>query len=173
MSSKDAEFVRLLEEHKKILYRVVNGYCSNPSNRKDLAQDIVVQLWKAFDRYDDAKRFSTWMYRIALHVAISWYRSETRRAKSTMPFEEFVLEIAAEEPNDGRADEDIRRLERYIERLDELNRALIILYLDGNPYETIAEILGISATNVATKLSRIKQRFRRDFEESRTVDEEQ
>jgi RNA polymerase sigma factor (sigma-70 family) len=173
MSTKDAEFVRQLEEHKKILYRVVNGYCNNPSDRQDLAQDIVVQLWKAFDSFDDTKRFSTWMYRVALNVAISFYRSETRRAKKTVPVEDHVLEIAAEEPDADRTDEDLRRLERYIERLDELNRALIILYLDGNQYETIAEILGISVTNVATKLSRIKQRFRRDFEESRTLDEEQ
>jgi RNA polymerase sigma factor (sigma-70 family) len=170
MSTNDAEFVRLLEDHKKILYRVVNGYCNNPSDRQDLAQDIVVQLWKAFDRFDDRKRFSTWMYRVALNVAISFYRSESRRVKSTVPVEDYVLEIAAEEPSGGRAEENLRQLERYIEQLDGLNRALMILYLDGNQYETIAEILGITVTNVATKLSRIKQRFRREFEESQTKD---
>lgn len=173
MATKDAEFVRLIEGHKKILYRVVSGYCNNPFDRQDLAQDIVVQLWKAFDRFDDRQRFSTWMYRVALNVAISFYRRESRRAKSAVPVEDYMLEIAAEEPGSGRTDEDLQRLERYIERLDELNRALMILYLDGNQYETIAEILGISVTNVATKLSRVKQRFRRDFEESRTLDEEQ
>lgn len=168
-AGKQAAFVDLLEEHKKILYRVVNGYCRNPSDRQDLAQNIVVQLWGAFDRYDDHYQFSTWMYRIALNVAISFYRSETQRAKNTVPAEDYILEIAADEPDSARSDDTLRLLQRFIDRLDELNKAIIILYLDGNRYDTIAEILGISVTNVATKISRIKLKFRRDFQDAQAV----
>lgn len=162
--SRQERFLLLLEEHKKILYKVAGSYCRNPSDRQDLAQEIVVQLWRSFDRYDDRQRFSTWMYRIALNVAISFYRSESRRKRSTVPAEDFILEIADDRAS-AEPDENLLLLQRYIAQLDELDRALIILYLDGNRYDTIAEVLGISETNVGTKISRIKQRLRRDMKE--------
>jgi len=153
-------FLKLLEEHKKIVYKVASSYCRNPADRPDLEQEIVSQLWRSFDRYDEAYRFSTWMYRIALNVAISFYRAETRRSRDTVPAGESILEIAAADP--GEPDENLRILRELIARLDELDRALLILYLDGNRYDTIAEILGISESNVGTKINRIKQRLRRD-----------
>lgn len=155
-------FLALLEEHDRILYKVAGSYCRNPEDRRDLIQEIVVQLWRSFDRYDDRYRFSTWMYRIAMNVAISFYRSQSRRVRATVPIEESVLEIAGDQGPE-ESSEDLRLLHGFIDRLDELNKALIILYLDGNSYDTIAEILGISTTNVATKISRIKERLRRDF----------
>lgn len=155
-------FLALLEEHDKILYKVASSYCRDPEDRRDLVQEIVVQLWRSFGRFDDSYRFSTWMYRIAMNVAISFYRSHSRRKRDTVPAAESLLEIVAE---DGEAEtsDDVRLLHHFIGQLDELNRALMILYLDGNSYDTIAEILGITTTNVATKISRIKERLRRDF----------
>lgn len=164
--SRQERFLLLLEEHKKILYKVAGSYCRNPSDRQDLAQEIVVQLWRSFDRYDESFRFSTWMYRIALNVAISFYRSESRIARSTVPAEGFILEIADDRTTEP--DENLRLLRQLIEQLDELDRALIILYLDGNRYDTIAEVLGISETNVGTKIGRIKQKLRRDAKEEET-----
>ena len=155
-------FLSLLDEHKKILYKVAGSYCRNPEDRQDLAQEIVVQLWRSFDRYDESYRFSTWMYRIALNVAISFYRSESRRSRDTVPAEESVLEIADPRGSE-EVEENLRLLWQQIDQLDKLDRALIILYLDGNRYDTIAEILGISETNVGTKLGRIKQKLRRDL----------
>jgi RNA polymerase sigma-70 factor (ECF subfamily) len=154
-------FLTLLDEHKKILYKVAGSYCRNAEDRRDLEQEIVAQLWRSFDRYDESYRFSTWMYRIALNVAISFYRSETRRSRRTVAADESILEIA-----DARAtaepDAELELLRQLIARLDELDRALILLYLDGNRHDTIAEILGISETNVGTKIGRIKARLRRD-----------
>ena len=156
-------FLALLEEHDKILYKVANSYCRNPEDRRDLIQEIVVQLWRSFGRFDDSYRFSTWMYRIAMNVAISFYRSQGRRTRGTVPIEESGLDIVAAAPEPEEMSDDVRLLHHFISQLDELNRALVILYLDGNSYDTIAEILGITTTNVATKLSRIKERLRRDF----------
>lgn len=153
-------FLKLLDEHKKIVYKVASSYCRNPVDRPDLEQEIVAQLWRSFGRYDEAYRFSTWMYRIALNVAISFYRAETRRSRDTVPAGDSLLEIAADGPEEP--DENLRILREMIARLDELDRALVILYLDGNRYDTIAEILGISESNVGTKINRIKQRLRRD-----------
>ena len=162
--SQPDRFLALLDEHKKILYKVANSYCRNPQDRADLVQEMVAQLWSSFGRFDQRSRFSTWMYRVVMNVAISFYRGANRRSRRIVPLEESMLEIAAAAPAPEEASEDIRLLHQFIAQLDELNRALIILYLDGNSHETIAEILGISTTNVGTRIGRIKQQLRRDFD---------
>ena len=152
-------FVSLLEEHKRILYKVASSYCRNPADRQDLVQEMAVALWKSFGRYDDRHRFSTWMYRIALNVAISFYRSEVRRTRHALPSGDSVLELAAAvEPSEP--DEGLLVLQNLMQQLGELDRAILILYLDENSYDTIARILGISETNVGTKIGRIKQKLR-------------
>ena len=84
-------FQSLVEEHKKILYKVCNSYCRNRDDRDDLAQEIIVQLWRSFEKFDERVRFSTWMYRIALNVAISFYRRETTRTQHVISDEEHLL----------------------------------------------------------------------------------
>lgn len=167
MNSKRDEkhFLSLVDEHKKILYKVAQSYCANPDDRRDLMQEITVQLWRSFGRYDPRYRFSTWMYRIAMNVAISFYRTLRVERSCTVAMEESVLEIAAPEAES----DDVRQLRLFIQQLDELDRALLILYLDGNSHDDIAEILGITTTNVATKISRIKQRLRRDFDSQKEI----
>jgi RNA polymerase sigma factor (sigma-70 family) len=155
-------FVTLLEDHKRILYKVATVYCRNREDRGDLIQDIIAQLWRSFGQFDDRNRFSTWMYRVAMNVAISFYRSEGRRIRETVPIDTFGLDLAAADRAMDAAGDDVRILHQLIARLNELNRALIILYLDGYSHDEIAGIMGISATNVATKISRIKQQLQRD-----------
>lgn len=154
-------FLILLDQHQKILHKVAGSYERTAADRQDLVQEMVVQLWRSFERYDDRYRFSTWMYRVALNVAISFHRSEARRSRHIVPAENSILDIAAEAPSPTH--EDVRLLYQAMERLGELDRALLILHLDGNTYDAIAEVLGISETNVGTKLNRLKQRLRRDL----------
>jgi RNA polymerase sigma-70 factor (ECF subfamily) len=154
-------FQNLLEEHKKILYKVCHSYCRNPGDRDDLAQEIIVQLWRSFRAFDERARFSTWMYRIALNVAISFYRRESVRTRHVVPGSEHLLEAIDET---GGRSEEVELLYQWIEELDPLNKALVILYLDGNSYEETADILGISESNVATKISRLKQAMRQKKE---------
>ncbi len=161
MPTQEAQetFVALLEQHKRILYKVASSYCRNAADRQDLVQEMAVALWKSFSRYDDRQRFSTWMYRIALNVAISFYRSEVRRTRHVLPSGDTVLElVAAAEP--AAPDEGLLVLQSLMRRLDELDRAILILYLDENSYDTIAGVLGISETNVGTKIGRLKQKLR-------------
>src|SRR5687767_11909394 len=132
--SQAQRFLALLDEHRKILYKVANSYCRNPQERADLVQEMVAQLWSSFDRFDERSRFSTWMYRVVLNVAISYYRAERRRSGSTVPLEDSMLELRAAAPAPEAGSEDIRLLHQFIGRLDDLNRALIILYLDGNSH---------------------------------------
>lgn len=161
-TSRQDQFVALLEQHKKILFKVANSYCPDPADRPDLVQEIAGELWRSFDRFDPRYKFSTWTYRIALNVAISFYRSEARRGRHTVADEAAVLQFAAESPNPER-DEDLRRLDAFIQRLAPLDRALVLLYLDGTSHADTAAILGISTSNVGTKIGRIKERLRRDF----------
>src|SRR5271156_6559923 len=89
-------FQTLAEEHKKILYKICNSYCRDPGSRDDLAQEITFQLWRSFPKFDGRCRFSTWMYRIALNVAISFYRSETNRTRRVVSDEPRLLETIEE-----------------------------------------------------------------------------
>jgi RNA polymerase sigma-70 factor, ECF subfamily len=156
----DGQFSALIEEHKGIIYKIANSYCRNAEDRKDLIQEIVVHLWKSQGRYDERFKLSTWIYRIALNVAISAYRREKKRAERVSPLEEIIIEPATQtEQPDPR----IATLHRIIDQLDELNRALMILYLDDNSYRDIAGILGITETNVATKINRLKLKIKEQF----------
>jgi RNA polymerase sigma-70 factor (ECF subfamily) len=159
--SQQDRFLLLLEAHKRILFKVAGSYGKTPADREDLAQEMVLQLWRSFHRYQERFRFSTWMYRIALNVAISFCRRETRRSRHVIAADDSILLEAAGASSAGG--NELRLLHEFLQQLDELDRALMILYLDGNPHDVIAEILGISETNVGTKVSRIKQRLRRDL----------
>ncbi len=159
-------FLALIEAHRGILYKVANGYCRNPDDRPDLIQEILIQLWLARDRFDGRSQFSTWMYRIALNVAISYYRSAQRRPAAAISLDAPGVELAAADRLLEDAGDEMRLLHQAINGLDELNRALIILYLDGYPHEAIAAIVGLTPTNVSTRLNRLKQRFQRELQAS-------
>lgn len=156
-------FLSLLDQHRKILFKVASSYGRTPADREDLVQEITAQLWRSFERYDDRYPFSTWMYRVALNVAISFHRRETRRERYIVAAEDSELESAAEGSDSSTAGAELRLLHRFLERLDELDRALMLLYLDGHRHDAIAEVLGISETNVATKIGRLKQRLRHEL----------
>ncbi len=154
-------FLRLLAQHDGIIHKVAAGYSSSLADRRDLMQEIRLQLWRAYPRYAPDRPFSTWMYRIALNVAISHLRSATRPVRQTVPLEDEQHLVA--ESTGSEADERVALLQRIIETLEPLNRALLLLYLDDRGYREIAAVLGLSETNVATKLSRLKQRVRAEI----------
>jgi RNA polymerase sigma-70 factor (ECF subfamily) len=164
MRTKDAQaaFVDRLDRHRGVLAKVAGAYCRDAAGREDLIAEIVAQLWRAYGRFDERAAFSTWMYRVAVNVAISFQRAEMRKARNVEPAEPAVLETLPAPP-EAQSDDALALLREVIEELDELNRALMILYLGDNSYAEIAAILGISETNVATKIGRIKQRLKRDI----------
>ena len=160
-------FRALLERHRGIVFKVANTYASTQEDRADLAQEIAAQLWRAFPRYDVARSFSTWLYRIALNVGISALRR--RPAPGRMePLGVAHEEIAAAPGLTPELAEQLRALDAVVARLDSLNRALLLLYLEERSHGEIAEILGISETNVATRLSRLKQRIRGELSPEET-----
>ena len=156
-------FGELVERHRGIVLKVANTYAWHPDDRDELAQEIAAQLWRAFPGYDAQRPFSTWMYRIALNVAISQVRSSTRRDRHAVPLDESLHDIADDSGTDPETDQQVRALHRFIAQLDKLNRALLLLYLEDHGYREIADILGITETNVATKIRRLKQRIRNEI----------
>lgn len=161
MTAVDTDFVDLLEQHRGILYKVTNAYCRDHDDRQDLAQEITLQLWRSYSRFDRRLRFSTWMYRIAMNVAISRYRAGRTRIRETQPLDD-LSEVASEHER-ADAGDNTRVLYAAIRELDELNRALIVLFLDGYSHDEIGTILGLTPTNVATRLNRIKEQFRTSY----------
>jgi RNA polymerase sigma factor (sigma-70 family) len=155
-------FTRLLDQHAGIIRKVALAYTGTRADRLDLMQEISLQLWKAYPRYSPQRPFSTWMYRIALNVGISFLRSATRPHRQTLSLEATELDVA-DETATPETDERVAELQRVIAGLEPLNRALLLLYLDERSYREIASILGITESNVATKISRLKERVRKEM----------
>ena len=152
-------FQTLLQAHRGIVAKVAGTYAWHPDDRDDLMQDIAAQLWRAWPNYDPARPFATWMYRIALNVAISDVRSRTR-APSSEVWNEDHHDVADPHAHDHEGRQQVDLLYRFIQSQPPLDRALLLLYLDDRPQREIAEILGIGESNVSTKIGRLKQRIR-------------
>ena len=159
---KRTRFLAVTGQHKGILFKVAGAYCKNAEDRKDLLQEMIIQLWNSFDRYDNQYKYSTWIYRIALNTAISQYRKENRRKQAALPLPAIGIEL----PDSGAADENaaqIGLLQQFIGDLKEIDRALLLLYLEEKSHREIAAIMGFSVTNVATKIARIKNILKQKF----------
>lgn len=154
-------FASLIEAHKGIIYKIARSYCNTEEARKDLMQEILLQLWKSFDRYNDQYKYSTWIYRIALNVSISFYRKEKSRGKFSNAFTEDIFTIEEQKQSDNK--EDLLLLQQCISELKPLDKALLLLYLEEKSYKEISDIMGISESNAATKINRIKNVLKQKF----------
>jgi RNA polymerase sigma-70 factor (ECF subfamily) len=165
-SGTDAHFAELLQQQQRVLYKVAYIYCRDPEERRDLLQDMAIALWRSFATFDDRASVTTWTYRVAMNVAISYRRHESRRLRDTQPLE-LGLNLADANETFGGDNPTGRMLRELIDGLDELNRALVLLYLEGFDHAEIARILGTTASNVGTRLSRIKNRLKTQINEDR------
>lgn len=158
-----AHFSSLLEQHRGIVLKIAHGYCAQQEDRLDLIQEISIQAWDAFDSYDPSRaRFSTWLYRVALNVAISQLRRQQLRQRHHAPLDEQLLPADAAAPAEQR--HALQQLGAAIRALPPLDRALMLLHLDDHDHRQIAEILGISSANVSTRLHRLRQQLRARFD---------
>jgi len=161
-TSEKERFIDLLKSNKGILYKITYSYCRGADDRKDLEQEIVIQLWRSLKHYDSRYKLSTWIYRIALNVAISHYRKDVKRQKSNVPINEAIFQIADDDSSKEIEKRD-ELLAAFISQLDEFNKAIMILYLEDNSYKEISQTLGITETNVGTKINRIKRMIKEYF----------
>jgi RNA polymerase sigma factor (sigma-70 family) len=162
MVAKDQEFTRLIRENKGIIYKICNSYCANKASRDDLAQEIIYNLWKSFYRFNPEFKFSTWMYRIALNVAISYYRQE-KKFKNHDPVLEGLIVFDERTEDKTGVEKNLRLLQDFINELKETDRAIILLYLEDKSHREISEITGFTETNVATRINRIKDKLKANF----------
>ena len=146
------EFVDILNNHRGLIYKVCHLYCDDPEDRKDLFQEIVLQVWKSLGSFRQESTIGTWMYRIALNTAITHFRKEKRLGGKVS-----LTGIDIPDLNDSSEKEDqLKELFKAIENLDRIDKSIILLYLEEKNYEEISEITGLTRTNVGVRLNRIK-----------------
>ena len=151
----DKDFIQSIEEHQKIIHRVCSIYMDEPQDRKDLFQEITLAAWKGFRNFKGDAKFSTWLYRVALNTAITFYRKELRQPPVTrLPDQLNVAEHTHPE------EEQLRALHYSINELSPVDKALVMLYMDDYSYIEIGELMGITANNVAVKMNRIKTKLK-------------
>lgn len=153
-------FIQILKENRWVLFKVINTYCQDAEDRKDLEQEILIQLWKSFKSYNSQYKISTWIYKIAMNVSISFYRSNVKRKTNTVSISESIFKVANYIDNTESLAEERKFLYDFINHLDKFNREIMILYLDDCSYREIAEIVGITESNVGTKINRVKKKLK-------------
>jgi len=152
-------FHEIIERHKGLLFKVARTYCGKEEDRQDLIQEIRIQIWKSLPKYDAHFAITTWLYRISINVAISFYRKN--RKSTHFPIAEKLPTVFDPLPNDFQ--EKFNLLEQFIVELNEMDKALIMLYLEDKSYLEISEIMGITISNVGTKMGRIKEKLKKRF----------
>lgn len=159
-------FQEIIEQHKGILFKVARVYCQNENDQQDLIQEMMIQIWQSVHKYNDQFKISTWLYRISLNVAISFYRKSTTRANRFTKLNEQMTEIPTEDKTE--IEQQLNLLEQFISELKEIDKALMILYLENKSHAEIAEILGMSVSNVGTKTGRIKEKLKIRFSQTKS-----
>ena len=158
------QFLALVEDHKGIIYKVAYAYCHNADDRRDLIQEILLQLWRSQAQYNPKYAQSTWVYRIALNVSISAIRKSSRKHRTFVSLDESTL--IADSSLSSDSNEELQRLHQLISQLKEFDRALMLLHLDRKSHQDIAQILGITESNVSTRLHRIRKELQSKFHRS-------
>ncbi|RNI31582.1 RNA polymerase sigma factor [Rufibacter latericius] len=151
------QFTHVIQENKGLILKIAAMYTNTLDDRKDLQQEIVFQLWKSYASFKQESKLSTWMYRVALNTAISQLQ-QTKRRVSTTPLELDADGLAEE--YDKAEEEQIQQMHAQIQSLNLLDRGIILLFLEGKKYDEIAAIVGITSSNVGTRISRIKEKLR-------------
>ena len=154
---KTQQFLKALNEHKGLIFKVASIYTNNIDDRNDLAQEIIYQLWKSFDTFGQKSSLTTWIYRVAMNVAIYHLKNRNRKIQ-TVPLDEQIIDF--HEVDSNEIEEKWLLLKQHIDNLNLLDKGIIILHLENKSYEEIGQIIGISASNVGTKLSRIKEKLK-------------
>lgn len=154
---KEVVFTNLIREHQGLLYKVTSIYTDNKEDQEDLFQEVVFQLWKYFDSFLNDAKITTWMYRVAMNTSITFIKKKKRRPDSVPVAEVFINES---DTHDEVFEERLRLLYQHLKYLNTLEKGLIFLLLEGKSYNEIAQITGLSASNVGTKISRVKKKLK-------------
>lgn len=154
----EAKFLLDFEQNQNIVHKVCRIYTTNQDAHNDLFQEVVIQLWKNYSKFRGEAKFSTWMYRVALNTAISLYRKSTREFR-TQDIDDFAYKIQSSD-YDNTEELQLKALYAAIHQLNDIDKALILLYLEDKPYKEISETLGITEVNARVKMNRAKEKLK-------------
>ncbi|MBR3699446.1 MAG: RNA polymerase sigma factor [Bacteroidales bacterium] len=151
---KEHQFELLVREHKRTIYTVCYMFSHNKTEVEDLFQEVLIRLWNGFDHYEGRSSARTWVYRVALNTAINQDKKERRRIE-TVPLTVDIDPFEADDPKTQQ----VRKLHDLISQLELIDRSLVLLWLEGIPYDEIGAIIGITPNNVGVRLARIKEKL--------------
>tara|TARA_R110002020_G_scaffold122487_5_gene277875 strand:+ start:3533 stop:4048 length:516 start_codon:yes stop_codon:yes gene_type:complete len=163
---KKERFGKVINENGALIFKVASLYTNSKQDREDLYQEIVFQLWKSFDTFSEQAKLTTWMYRVALNTAI-YYLKVSKRKVDTISLKKESEGIAEE--IDRTEEERIQLLYWHIQKLNLLDKGIILLYLEGKSHQEIAAVIGITVSNVGTRISRIREKLKSTTKEAREV----
>jgi len=155
--SKKQEFTRIIKDNEGVIFKITTVYTDSSEDQKDLYQEIVYQLWKAYETFRGESKITTWMYRVALNTAITMLKKEKRKGNK-VGIDQVILKQT--ENYDTAFEDKLKILYAHIKMLNDLEKGLILLVLEGKKYDEIALITGLTTSNVGTRISRIKQKLK-------------
>lgn len=160
MQDRESQFLRMVRENEPRIRRLCRIYAPDPDARQDLYQDILVQLWRSLAGFRAEAREGTWLYRVALNTALAFRRRSSGRREKSLEEGHFQHPDSAKGPAErAHRDQSMEKLYSEVARLPDPDKALVMLYLDDVPYSDIADILGMSESNVGVRLHRIRKRL--------------
>jgi RNA polymerase sigma factor (sigma-70 family) len=154
----EKQFEKHIREHELLIYKICHIYAYTDADRQDLFQDIVLQLWKAYPKFKSGSRFSTWLYRVAINTAITGLRKKKNFITSYEP-ESLPIHISDDDFS-LMEEERLQQLYKGIEQLSQVEKAIVMLYMEERSYEEMEDILGINQGNLRVKMNRIKDKLR-------------
>ena len=156
--TSERNFIELLEKHQNIVHKICRLYTNDSDAHKDLFQEITIQLWKTYPKFRGDSKFSTWMYRVGLNTSITLYRKSLRRVESQR-IEPVAYKLSYEEYDDTK-DEQLNRIYAAVHKLNDIEKAIVFLYLENKNYKEISETLGMSEVNARVRMNRIKTKLK-------------
>ena len=158
-STKEIEFVTQIEKHQNLIHKICRLYSNGDAEHKDLFQEITIQLWKAYPKFRGDSKFSTWMYRVGINTAISLYRKSKLRIQS-YSFDDVSYKIPQTETYDDTQDQQLKSIYAALKQFNDIDKAVIFLYLEDKSYKEISEMIGITEVNARVKMNRIKKKLK-------------
>tara|TARA_B100001057_G_scaffold95624_1_gene92062 strand:+ start:5686 stop:6192 length:507 start_codon:yes stop_codon:yes gene_type:complete len=158
-STNEHEFVVLIEKNQNLIHKICRLYSNSDAEHKDLFQEITIQLWKAYPKFRGDSKFSTWMYRVGINTAISLYRKSRRRIKS-FSFQDIDYKIPQSEPYDDSKDRQLHSIYEAIKVMNDIDKAIIFLYLENRTYKEISRTIGLTEVNARVRMNRIKNKLK-------------
>jgi len=155
---KHGLYLEIIEKHKGIIFKITRSYCKNEFDREDLTQEILAQIWRSLDTYNDAFKITTWMYRVALNVAISFYRKDKSVSHKHTEIDDKLLSYDMNQEAENK--QSLIKLYEFISELNDIDKAVLLMYLEGENQSEIAANLNITVSNVSTKIGRIKEKLK-------------